>query len=82
MDEISRDDPSRVNQKKEGREISSRLFVDFENENLNAILKVEGKDDELLAICPDLITVCSLLSFVAIASGSLRRYQEVSTNKP
>ena len=82
MDEISRDDPSRVDHKKEGREISSRLFVDFENENLNAILKVEGKDDELLAICPDLITVRSLLSSVAIASGRPRRYQEVSTNKP
>lgn len=32
------------------------LHVDFENENLNAILKEEGKLDKLLAICPDLIT--------------------------
>lgn len=35
---------------------SSTLQVDFENENLNAILKEEGKEDKLLAICPDLIT--------------------------
>jgi DUF917 family protein len=75
LDEISRDDPSRADSKRAGREICSRLFVDFENENLNAILKVEGEADKLLAICPDLITVCSLLSFVAIASTTPRRYQ-------
>jgi DUF917 family protein len=35
---------------------NSTLCVDFENENLNAILKQSGKDEQLLAICPDLIT--------------------------
>ena len=36
----------------------STLRVDFENENLNAILRREGEQGEgkLLAICPDLIT--------------------------
>lgn len=32
------------------------LHVDFENENLNAILREQGKEDKLLAVCPDLIT--------------------------
>jgi DUF917 family protein len=32
------------------------LHVDFENENLNALLREEGKEEKLLAICPDLIT--------------------------
>jgi hypothetical protein len=57
LDEISRDEPSNFEVGKEGKEEHNRLFVDFENENLNAILKVEGKEDKLLAICPDLITV-------------------------
>lgn len=39
------------------------LWVEFENENLNAVLKAEGKEDRLLAICPDLITVRFLLYF-------------------
>ncbi|KAL2074474.1 hypothetical protein VTL71DRAFT_8252 [Oculimacula yallundae] len=32
------------------------LLVDFENENLSAILKTPGQDDRVLAVCPDLIT--------------------------
>ncbi|XMA08178.1 hypothetical protein WAI453_000969 [Rhynchosporium graminicola] len=32
------------------------LVVDFENENLSAILKTPGKDNRVLAVCPDLIT--------------------------
>lgn len=39
------------------------LWVEFENENLNAMLKAKGKEDRLLAICPDLITVRFLLYF-------------------
>ncbi|KUJ20906.1 uncharacterized protein LY89DRAFT_694593 [Mollisia scopiformis] len=35
---------------------TTSLLVDFENENLSAILKEDGKEDQLLAICPDLIT--------------------------
>jgi DUF917 family protein len=60
--EIPRDDIPGVKENNEGKETEPReLFVDFENENLNAVLKVKGKEDSLLAICPDLITVSSLL---------------------
>ncbi|KAE9379113.1 hypothetical protein N431DRAFT_499770 [Stipitochalara longipes BDJ] len=34
----------------------STLLVDFENENLSAILREAGKPDKTLAVCPDLIT--------------------------
>lgn len=33
------------------------MHVDFENENLSAVLKVEGADDKVVAVCPDLIQV-------------------------
>lgn len=33
------------------------LFIEFENENLSAVLKEQGKEDKMLAVCPDLITV-------------------------
>jgi len=32
------------------------LLVDFENENLSATLRMPGKADRTLAVCPDLIT--------------------------
>ncbi|KAK0113030.1 hypothetical protein ONS95_014739 [Cadophora gregata] len=32
------------------------LLVDFENENLSAILQTPGQADQVLAVCPDLIT--------------------------
>ncbi|PBP19633.1 hypothetical protein BUE80_DR009663 [Diplocarpon rosae] len=32
------------------------LLVDFENENLSAILRTPGQNDRVLAVCPDLIT--------------------------
>ncbi|KAL5326983.1 hypothetical protein ACEPPN_004672 [Leptodophora sp. 'Broadleaf-Isolate-01'] len=32
------------------------LLVDFENENLSAILQTPGQHDRVLAVCPDLIT--------------------------
>lgn len=35
---------------------TTSLFVEFENENLSAILKEEGKKDKVIAVCPDLIT--------------------------
>lgn len=35
---------------------TTSLHVDFENENLNAVLKEDGKHDRVLAVCPDLIT--------------------------
>lgn len=35
---------------------STSLIVAFENENLSAILREQGKEDKLLAVCPDLIT--------------------------
>jgi DUF917 family protein len=41
-----------------------QLFVEFENENLCAILKVAGQEDTVLACCPDLIT------FLDIANGA------------
>lgn len=60
--EIPRDDIPGVKENNEGKETEPReLFVDFENENLNAVLKVKGKEDSLLAICPDLITVSPLV---------------------
>lgn len=34
------------------------LHVEFENENLSAVLRTDGGKDELLAVCPDLIQVC------------------------
>jgi DUF917 family protein len=40
------------------------LFVEFENENLSAVLKVPGQPDTVLACCPDLIT------FLDIANGA------------
>ncbi|PVH95133.1 DUF917-domain-containing protein [Periconia macrospinosa] len=35
----------------------AQLTIEFENENLSAVLSEEGKDEKLLAVCPDLITV-------------------------
>lgn len=43
---------------------SSSLYVEFENENLCAILKTPGKEDVVLAVCPDLIV------FLDIANGA------------
>lgn len=34
---------------------NSSLFIEFENENLYAVLKREGEEDKLVAVCPDLI---------------------------
>ena len=42
----------------------SSLFVEFENENLCAVLRQPGEDDRTLAVCPDLIT------FLDHANGS------------
>lgn len=61
LDEIAREDPSSTADdvtQADGVVELRRLFVEFENENLNAVLKVEGKEDKIMAICPDLITVC------------------------
>ncbi|PQE32022.1 hypothetical protein CJF32_00001628 [Rutstroemia sp. NJR-2017a WRK4] len=46
------------------QEATSSLYVEFENENLCAIQKTEGKEDVVLALCPDLIT------FLDIANGA------------
>ena len=43
---------------------STSLAVEFENENLCAVLKQEGEKDKLLAICPDLIC------FLDMANGA------------
>jgi DUF917 family protein len=43
---------------------STSLAVEFENENLCAVLKQEGEEDKLLAICPDLIC------FLDLANGA------------
>jgi len=40
------------------------LFVEFENENLSAVLKIKGQKDKVLACCPDLIT------FLDVANGA------------
>jgi DUF917 family protein len=41
------------------------MYVDFENENLSAVLKVGGAEDEVLAVCPDLVQVrCSFSPFL------------------
>ncbi|QSZ30456.1 hypothetical protein DSL72_000010 [Monilinia vaccinii-corymbosi] len=45
-------------------EPTSSLYVEFENENLCAILKTPGKDDVVLAVCPDLIV------FLDMANGA------------
>ena len=37
-------------------EEASELYVEFENENLSAVLK-EGSEEKTLAVCPDLIQV-------------------------
>ncbi len=34
---------------------ASSLFVEFENENLSAVLREKGKPERLVAVCPDLI---------------------------
>lgn len=38
------------------QETVTSLLVDFENENLSAILRTPGQPDRVLAVCPDLIT--------------------------
>lgn len=43
---------------------STSLWVDFENENLVAIERTLGKEDKVLACCPDLIT------FLDMANGA------------
>ena len=58
LDEISREDPSNIADRAQEAGEPRRALVEFENENLNVVLKEKGKDDKLLAICPDLITVC------------------------
>jgi hypothetical protein len=63
LDEISREDPSIVTGAGQEEAESRKLFVNFENENLNCVLKVKGKDDKLVAVCPDLITVRPLSSY-------------------
>ncbi|ESZ93296.1 hypothetical protein SBOR_6334 [Sclerotinia borealis F-4128] len=45
-------------------EPTSSLYVEFENENLCAIMKTPGKEDVVLAVCPDLIV------FLDIANGA------------
>ena len=40
------------------------LFVEFENENLSAVLKIADQEDRVLACCPDLIT------FLDVANGA------------
>lgn len=40
-----------------GAKSTGILFVEFENENLSAVLKVRGAEDSVLAVCPDLIQV-------------------------
>lgn len=57
LDEIPKNDTPKTDYEIELNEEQSRLLVEFENENLNAVLKVTGQEDKLLAICPDLITV-------------------------
>ena len=39
-------------------EETGEMYVEFENENLSAVLK-DGNDEKLLAVCPDLIQVSS-----------------------
>jgi DUF917 family protein len=43
---------------------SPSLLVEFENENLCAILKQKGEEDKVLAVCPDLIC------FLDMANGA------------
>ncbi|KAH7305301.1 hypothetical protein B0I35DRAFT_114868 [Stachybotrys elegans] len=43
---------------------STSLFVEFENENLCAVLKQEGQEDKVIAVVPDLIC------FLDIANGA------------
>lgn len=43
---------------------ATSLAVEFENENLCAVLKQEGEADKLLAVCPDLIC------FLDMANGA------------
>jgi DUF917 family protein len=43
---------------------STSLSVEFENENLCAVLKQEGQADQVLAVCPDLIC------FLDMANGA------------
>jgi DUF917 family protein len=57
LDEILREDASNIANVEQEAVNSRRVFVEFENENLNVVLKVKGNQDRLLAICPDLITV-------------------------
>ncbi|ATZ54140.1 hypothetical protein BCIN_10g01600 [Botrytis cinerea B05.10] len=40
--------------------ITSSLYVEFENENLCAVLKTPGEEDQVLAVCPDLIVVLDM----------------------
>jgi DUF917 family protein len=51
-------------QSKDDVSSSPSLLVEFENENLCAILKQKGEEDKLLAVCPDLIC------FLDMANGA------------
>lgn len=42
-------------------EKDNSLLVEFENENLLAILRTKDREDKVLACCPDLITVFGIL---------------------
>ncbi|KIN05893.1 hypothetical protein OIDMADRAFT_176029 [Oidiodendron maius Zn] len=64
LDEISREDPSNIADRAQEAGEPRRALVEFENENLNVVLKEKGKEDRLVAICPDLIT------FLDLANGA------------
>jgi DUF917 family protein len=38
--------------------VEKSLVIEFENENLSAVLKEQDVEDKVLACCPDLIVVC------------------------
>jgi DUF917 family protein len=54
LEPFSENDKRRDMSEKAGKS----LVIDFENENLCAVLKEEGAEDRVLACCPDLIVVC------------------------
>ncbi|KAG9234143.1 hypothetical protein BJ875DRAFT_441551 [Amylocarpus encephaloides] len=48
---------SEINQAVASSGTNESLVIDFENENLCAVLKKDEQPDQVLAVCPDLITV-------------------------
>lgn len=56
----------------------AQLTMEFENENLSAVLKEDGEEERLLAVCPDLIIVLDKANGAPLGVSDYRYGMRVS----